>query len=100
MPVETVWGLALNSALSAPPAFDGLQAFFALEGDRLAAYDLIAGTRQWMIAARPSMAPVAGGGLLYFLEAETLKALHAADGSVAWELPSPPRTPWASRGCA
>jgi outer membrane protein assembly factor BamB len=86
-PVETVWGLALNNALVAPPAFDGTQAFFSLEGDRFVAYDLISGTRQWMITARPTMAPVAGGGLIYMIDAATLKAIRTADGSVAWELP-------------
>ena len=40
-PVETVWALALNNALTAPPAYDGTRGFFPIEGDRLVAYDLI-----------------------------------------------------------
>ena len=87
MPVETVWGLALNNPLTAPPAFEGTLAFFPIEGDRLVAYELLSGTQKWMIAARPLMEPAAGTGLLFILEADTLKALHAADGTVAWELP-------------
>jgi outer membrane protein assembly factor BamB len=87
MPVETVWGLALNNALTAAPAYDGTTAFFPIEGDRLVAYDLIAGTQQWLVASRPLMDPVAGGGLLFLLEADTLRALRAVDGTAAWELP-------------
>ena len=87
MPVETVWGLALNNALTVPPAYDGTRAFFSIEGDRLVAYDLISGTQQWMITARPVMEPVAGDGLLFILEADMLRALHVADGSIAWQLP-------------
>ena len=87
MPVETVWALALNNALTMPPAYEGTQAFFPIEGDRLVAYDLMSGKQTWTVTARPTMSPVAGGGLLYMLEADTIKALKVGDGSVAWELP-------------
>ena len=87
MPVENVWALALNNLLTMPPAFTASQAFFSIEGDRLVAYDLAAGTRQWMVTARPEMPPVAGPDLVFVREPDALKALHAADGSIAWELP-------------
>jgi outer membrane protein assembly factor BamB len=87
MPVDTLWGLALNNALTRGPAFDGTRAFFPIEGDRLAAYDLISGQQLWMVASKPAMDPVAGGGLVFIREAGTIKALRAADGSLAWELP-------------
>ena len=87
MPVDTVWGLALNNALTAPPVFDGTLAFFPIEGDRLVAYDLLSGTQKWIATERPLMQPAAGNGLLFLLEADTLKALRAADGTVEWELP-------------
>ena len=86
-PAETVWALALNSPMTAAPAYDGTHAYFALEGERVVAYDLLSGTREWMVTARPLMQPAAGGGLLFLLETGALKALNAADGSVAWELP-------------
>jgi len=86
-PVEPVWGLALNSALTMPPAYEGTQGFFAIEHDRLVAYELIAGTQQWIVSARPVKPPAAGGGLVFLVEADTLRALHGRDGSVAWELP-------------
>ena len=86
-PVDTVWGLALNNALTTPPAFDGTLAFFPIEGNRLVAYDLIAGTQKWIVTATPVIQPVAGDGLLFVMEQGTLKALHVADGSKAWEIP-------------
>ena len=87
MPVETVWGLALNNPLTLPPAFDASMVFFPIEGDRLVAYDLLSGEQKWLIAASPVQPPAAGGGLVFVLEAAVLKALRATDGSVAWELP-------------
>jgi outer membrane protein assembly factor BamB len=87
MPVELVWTLSLNNALAAAPAYDGSQAFFSIEGDRLVAYDLLTGAQQWLIDARPVTDPVAGGGLIFLREADTLKALRTVDGSLAWALP-------------
>ena len=86
-PVETLWGLALNNALIAPPAYDGTRAFFPIEGDRLVAYDLITGAQDWMISAQSLAQPAAGGGLLFVLEPDFLRAFHAADGSLAWQIP-------------
>lgn len=87
MPAETVWGLALNNQLTASPAYEGRTGFFPIEGDRLVAYDLVSGAQKWLVTARPAMQPSAGNGLLFILETSTLKALHTADGSTAWELP-------------
>jgi outer membrane protein assembly factor BamB len=86
-PVMPVWSLALRSQLTVPPAYDDQRAFFSLEGDRIAAYDIISGQRTWLITAHPQMQPVGGGGLLFVVEPETLSALDAGDGSVAWKMP-------------
>jgi len=87
VPVETVWGLALNNQLSLPPAYEGTQGFFPIEHDRLVAYELIAGTQQWIVDTRLAVAPATGGGLVFLVEPDTLKALRGSDGSLAWELP-------------
>jgi outer membrane protein assembly factor BamB len=87
MPSEVLWGLPLNNPLIVAPAYEDTRAFFAIDGDHLAAYDLVAGTQLWMVDARPLMQPVAGDGLLFILEPDVLKALHVADGSVAWQIP-------------
>ena len=87
LPVRTVWTLALNSQLAVPPAYDDTQAYFPLEGDRLAAYEIFSGTQKWIVSAQPRTALVAGGGLLFLVEPDALTALHTADGSLAWRIP-------------
>jgi len=86
-PTAPVWTLALGSQLTVPPAYDAERAFFSLEDDRLVAYDVVSGERRWLVTARPQLQPVAGDGLLFVVEPETLTALDAGDGSVAWQLP-------------
>jgi len=89
VPAETQWGLSLNNALIVPPAYDGTRAFFAIDGDHLMAYDLVAGTQKWSVDARPLLQPAVGDGLLFIREPEMLRALRIADGSVAWQIPFP-----------
>jgi outer membrane protein assembly factor BamB len=84
VPLRPVWTLALNSYLIEPPAYDQAHGYFAIEGDRVAAYDVVSGTRLWLIEARPLLALVAADDLVYIVETNALTALGAADGSVAW----------------
>src|SRR4029077_18720783 len=42
-PLQTLWTLALNSSLTATPGYDATRAYFPLEGDQLAAYNLATG---------------------------------------------------------
>jgi outer membrane protein assembly factor BamB len=86
-PTENVWGLALYNSLTTAPAYDGTRAFLAIEGDRIAAYDLLEGTQRWLVTAHPEMPPVAGGGFVFIREADRLLALRSSDGAMAWELP-------------
>jgi hypothetical protein len=86
-PTVPVWTLALGSQLTVPPAYDNARVFFSLEGDRIAAYDIVSGERAWLVDARPLLQPVAGDGSLFIVEPETLTALDAGDGSVKWRLP-------------
>ena len=86
-PVAVVWTLALNNALTAPPVYEGARGYFPIEGDRLAAYDLTRGTQRWMVSAHTNMQPAAGDGLLFIVEPGRLVALHAINGSIAWQLP-------------
>ena len=86
-PTRTLWRLGLDAALTAEPGFSGDRAYFAIEGDRLAAYDLEAGALLWLVSTRTAAEPIAGGGLLFIVEPDALTALHKADGSVAWRLP-------------
>jgi outer membrane protein assembly factor BamB len=86
-PVRTLWTLALNNQLTRPPAFDAACGYFAIERQRLVAYDLRSGALKWLVSADPLMAPVVGDALLFLTEPGMLTALHTADGSVAWQLP-------------
>lgn len=86
-PTTTLWTLALNAPLAAPPARDDTRVYFPIEGGRIAAYRLDTGTQDWTASARPLMEPVAGDGLLFIIEPDLLTALGAADGAIAWQLP-------------
>jgi outer membrane protein assembly factor BamB len=86
-PLRTLWTLALNNAIAAPPAFDATRGFFPIEGDRIAAYNLISGTQLWVAPAPTRVEPAAGDDLVFVVEPGILAALHATDGRHAWELP-------------
>jgi outer membrane protein assembly factor BamB len=86
IPVRQVWALSLNTHIVTQPAFAGTRGFFAVEDNRLAAYDLSSGTRLWLVDARPVFAPVAADDHLVIAEAEALVGLHAEDGSEAWRV--------------
>jgi outer membrane protein assembly factor BamB len=83
----TIWTLALNNQLTAPPAYDATHAYFPIEGDRVVAYELASGAQAWVVSARPQVAPATGGGLLFIVERDLLTALGTSDGQVAWQLP-------------
>ena len=85
-PTRPIWTLALNNQLTVPPAYEATRAFFSIDGDRIVCYDLLSGTQQWLVTARPQMEPAAGDGLLFLVEPERLTALHVEDGTTAWQL--------------
>ncbi len=86
-PVETAWTLPLKNLASAPPAYDGDRAYYPLDGSRIVAYDLRRGIRLWIAPFGTSMQPAAGEGLVFLATRESLLALRAEDGSLAWQLP-------------
>jgi outer membrane protein assembly factor BamB len=86
-PTRPLWTLALNNQLTVPPAYDATRVFFSIDGDRIVCYEVLSGTQQWLVTARPQMEPVTGDGLLFLVEPKALTALHVEDGSMAWQLP-------------
>jgi outer membrane protein assembly factor BamB len=86
-PSRTHWSLELNNAITARPAFDQAAGYFAIEGERIAAYDLTAGTLRWLVSAAPRSALAAGAGLLFVDQSDQLTALRGEDGSMAWSIP-------------
>jgi outer membrane protein assembly factor BamB len=83
-PAETRWTLALNSALAAPPRFDGTLAYFPLQGDRLAAYDLTRGTLLWLAPVAIKTRPAVGDGLVFVDAGTRVVALRQQDGAEIW----------------
>jgi outer membrane protein assembly factor BamB len=84
VPLRPIWTLALNNRLTLPPAIDASHALFAIEENRLVAYDLLPGTQTWLVDARPLFQPVIDGAFVVLAETSALVALHMNDGSVAW----------------
>ena len=86
-PMQPLWTLALNNPLTAPPAYDATRGYFAIDGGRLVAYDLVTGTQLWIADAATDSTPAAGEDLVFVAEPDRIVALHARDGSPAWALP-------------
>jgi outer membrane protein assembly factor BamB len=86
-PVQPLWTLALNSQITVPPAFDGSIGYFAIDGDRIVAYDMLPGRERWIIDAKPAIELTASDGLLFVVEGGVLKARRSDDGAVAWQVP-------------
>jgi outer membrane protein assembly factor BamB len=86
-PVSLVWNEPLDTVVTAPPAFAGRQAFFAVEGGQISAYDVLRGVKSWSAPGAPLSAPATGDGLLFLAEADRLTALRQEDGGVAWRRP-------------
>jgi outer membrane protein assembly factor BamB len=87
LPVAPVWTLALNNQFTAPPGYDQMRVYFAIDGDRVVAYEILSGVQTWLASVRSQMQPVSGGGLLFLVEPDALTALNVTDGSVAWQVP-------------
>ncbi len=86
-PVRTRWTLALNNAVTAPPAADADAIYFPIEGERLAAYEASSGTLRWVAPFGATSAPAAGGGFVFAGEPAAIVALRADSGALAWQLP-------------
>jgi outer membrane protein assembly factor BamB len=97
VPLRQLWTLPLNSHLSLPPAYDPSRGYFAIEGDRLVAYDIVSGKQIWLVEAKPVLQPAAADDLVYVTEANQLSALRAADGKAAWHLSLTASDPLATR---
>ncbi len=84
VPLRPLWRLALNSHVTFPGTFDASRGYFAIEGDRLVAYDIASGQQLWLVDAHPVQQPVAGDDLVYVADTDGIVALHANDGQRAW----------------
>jgi outer membrane protein assembly factor BamB len=89
LPAEPVWTLALNARAMADPAFGDGRAYFALEADRVTAYDVVSGDRAWVAAVKVPTALVAGDDRLFVVNADGVDALQGADGTPLWHASLP-----------
>jgi len=87
-PVAPAWTLALNTPLTAPPAFADVVAVFALEDEQLAAYDLETGARLWLVNIATTTEPAIGGDQVFVATADAIVALSRTSGAPVWTHPS------------
>ncbi len=73
--------------MQAPPVASGTRAFVPVDGDRLMAFDLLAGGAVWTSPAHPLFAPAAGDGLVFLAEPDAITARRQDTGAVAWRVP-------------
>jgi outer membrane protein assembly factor BamB len=86
-PIRKLWTLTLNSALVAPPALSGTRGYFPIDGNRVAAYDLVQGSLRWIATVATVSRPAVGDDLVFIAQPDRLTALGDAVGDVAWEIP-------------
>lgn len=86
-PVRADWNLPLGNLLVAPPLLTDAAGYFSIEGDRVVAYDLTTGSQQWLVDGHPTSQPATSGDLLFLAEANEIRALERATGTVRWRLP-------------
>jgi outer membrane protein assembly factor BamB len=85
VPVRPIWTLALNSHLTVAPSYDASRAFFPIENNLIAAYELASGTRLWLEEGRPVVAGAAVDNHYIIAEPDAIVALDAADGRRLWQ---------------
>ncbi len=84
MPLRPVWKLALNSHVAFPGTYDASRGYFAIDNNRLVAYDMTSGAQLWLVEAHPVLQPIAADDLVYIVDADGIVALHADSGQPAW----------------
>ena len=86
-PVVPIWSLPLNGVLTAPPGFRGSFGVFALEGERIAAYDLAKGSRLWLTTIATQVEPAIGENEVFIADDAGISALSLSSGEVVWHQP-------------
>jgi len=86
-PVAPIWTLTLNSALTAPPAYRGSLAVFALEGEQIVAYDLSKGSRLWLTTITTEVEPAIGTNEVFIADDSGISALSLSSGELVWRQP-------------
>ena len=77
----------MNNALTAPPAFRGSLAVFALEGEQIVAYDLSKGSRLWLTTITTDVEPAIGTNEVFIADDGGISALSLSSGELVWRQP-------------
>ena len=81
------WNRALDRVVTAPPAFAGHEAFFAVEHNQVAAFDFQSGEPLWTADGAPLSTPAISDNLIFLAERDRITALRRDSGALAWRLP-------------
>jgi outer membrane protein assembly factor BamB len=73
--------------VTAPPAFAGHEAFFSVEREQVAAFDVDRGEPLWTADGAPLSTPAISDDLVFLAERDRITALRRDTGALAWRLP-------------
>ncbi len=85
--LDVRWATPPDVALAAAPGFDEHTAYVPTRDGALTARDLETGAPRWRVEASTAFAPAVGGGLVYVVGPNGVRALAAATGTVTWQRP-------------
>jgi eukaryotic-like serine/threonine-protein kinase len=83
------WLLPLETPPVAAAAYDATSAYVPLRDGSLVAVDLERGTVRWRREAAMTIAPSAGGGMVFAAGEGLIRALDATTGAIRWQTPLP-----------
>jgi outer membrane protein assembly factor BamB len=80
------WKLTLPDGPSAAAGYDSAQAYIPLRNGTLIAVALKDGQPSWTVDAQTTLAPAAGGTLVFVAGDKDIRALDAASGQATWRV--------------
>jgi len=86
-PLLPKWSVTLDVPPAFAPAYDGAQAFLALQNNQLMSVSLETGQSGWSIECSTTAAPAAGNSLVFAGGAGFVQAFAQTDGARRWQTP-------------
>jgi len=85
--MDVRWATSPDQPLSAAPGFDEHTAYVPTRDGAITARDLETGAPRWRAEAATEFPPAVGGGLIYVVVQDGVRALTAATGALHWQRP-------------
>lgn len=82
------WLSSADDPVAAAPGFDERSAYVPFKSGRLVALDLDTGRTRWTTTVATNRTPAIGGGLVFVVVEDGVRALRSDTGEVAWERPT------------